>query len=352
MGLQRNIFALLTAAFAWRVAKFVHSTGELRELNNILASSGRCKRVHADFHGYEDFAVFEDGGMVVFASDHAHFAFNFGTSMRQAIAAKEPEPPHVLGLFNGGEWHPLHLSGAPSDFHPHGLAARGNLRGNGELLVVNHRSTHDTLELFAVEDGGRTLRHSRTESHELMFNLNDCVFRGGEPEVYCTNWRSYETGTIQDAVEVYGQRPWSYVVRCHLLEHTCEKVADGIKMANGIEMRGSHVIVVSSLEPAILVYSETDGGPLALPRVGDAEIAEVRMRAATSQLRRRVAAMKHWSLPSRSTHEDGGRCCARGRPRRGGSGGEVIQEIWAPAPRLRAQRSIVAFVGGAPPAVM
>ena len=265
MGLQRNILAVLTAAFAWRVAKFVHSTGELRELNNILASSGRCKRVHADFHGYEDFAVFEDGGMVVFASDHAHFAFNFGTSMRQAIAAKDPEPPHVLGLFNG-EWTPLQLSGAPSDFHPHGLAARGNLRGSGELLVVNHRSTHDTLELFAVEDGGRTLRHSRTESHELMFNLNDCVFRGGEPEVYCTNWRSYETGTTQDAVEVYGQRPWSYVVRCHLLEHTCEKVADGIKMANGIEMRGSHVIVVSSLEPAILVYSETDGnrGPLAL----------------------------------------------------------------------------------------
>ena len=119
---------------------------------------------------------------------------------------------------------------------------------------------------MAGEHGGRTLRHSRTESHELMFNLNDCVFRGGEPEVYCTNWRSYETGTLQDAVEVYGQRPWSYVVRCHLLEHTCEKVADGIKMANGIEMRGSHVIVVSSLEPAILVYSETDGnrGPLAL----------------------------------------------------------------------------------------
>ena len=202
--------------------------------------------------------------MVVTASTTRILASNSAPNVKKD-SAKRSRPPHVLGLFNG-EWHPLELTGAPSDFHPHGLAARGNFRGSGELLVVNHRSTHDTLELFAVEDGGRTLRHSRTESHELMFNLNDCVFRGGEPEVYCTNWRSYETGTVKDAIEVYGQRPWSYVVRCHLLEHTCEKVADGIKMANGIEMRGSHVIVVSSLEPAILVYSETDGnrGPLAL----------------------------------------------------------------------------------------
>ena len=92
---EQVVPAVLTAAFAWRVAKFVHSTGELRELVDVLARTGRCKRVHADFHGYEDFAVFEDGGIVVFASDHAHFAFNFGTSMRQAIAAKEPKPPHV-----------------------------------------------------------------------------------------------------------------------------------------------------------------------------------------------------------------------------------------------------------------
>ena len=41
---KRNILAVLTAAFAWRVAKFVHSTGEPRELDNVLANSGRCKR--------------------------------------------------------------------------------------------------------------------------------------------------------------------------------------------------------------------------------------------------------------------------------------------------------------------
>ena len=59
--------------------------------------------------------------------------------------------------------------------------------------------------------------------------------------------------------------------------------------------------------------------------------------------------MKHWILPV-TQHTRRRRAVLRGRPRRGGSGGEVIQEMcWALAPRVRAQRSIVAFVGGAPP---
>ena len=253
--------------------------------------------------------------MVVFASDHAHFAFNFGTSMRQAIAAKEPEPPHVLGLFNNGEWHPLQLSGAPSDFHPHGLAARGSLRNGGELLVVNRRSTHDTARAlrrrgWRAHDAPLADRIARTDVQPQRLRL-----RGGEPEVYRTNWRSYETGTLK-IVEVYGQGPWSYVVRCHLLEHTCEKVADGIKMANGIEMRGSHVIVVSSLRR-----------PSSSTRRRTATAARWRSRTrsgrearATTRVGRRALALR--CVPPEGTHvrealqsADEARCAVRGLAR-------------------------------------
>lgn len=200
--------ATLAVAVAWRIATFIHATGELRHLDDVLAYSGRCERLHAEAHGYEDFAQFDGGGLITFASDHAHFAFDFGTSMRQKLAAKRASaaPPQARGLW-GGKWRRLHVSGAPADFHPHGLAGRGRLRNGAPLLVVNHRTTHDTIERFSVR--GHTLRHEQTLASPLLFNINDCAFREESAhEFYCTNWRAYETGTLADAVELYAQRPY------------------------------------------------------------------------------------------------------------------------------------------------
>jgi hypothetical protein len=219
------------------------------------------------------------GGLVALSSDHSHFRFLIGSSMRQALAAKVSAGADDYALFflaaGGGALAELRVEGAlPAQFFPHGLAGDGG----GTLVVVNHRSDRDFLEVFAVGatpggGGGRTARHVGSASHELLFNVNDCAIEssaGSSPRVpprnvvvLCTNWRSQTTGTLLDFVEVYAQMPWSNVVRCEVeldgvsqVTTTCSVVATGLKMSNGIEISqdGAMVAVVASLGREIVIY--------------------------------------------------------------------------------------------------
>lgn len=259
---------------ALRVVNFVHSSGELRHLENINAYSGRCTRHNGEHRGFEDFAVFDGGQLVSLASDHSHFAFKWGVSMRDRLKVTKGAHAVHAKVLRGGKWRSFELRGVPSDFAPHGLAAWGRLSG-GTLLVVNHRTTHDTLEIFATLPHGA--RHQSSHAHPLLYNVNDCSFATARL-VFCTNWRSHETGTVMDAVEVYGQQPWSNVVACELGKLThCVLAADGLQMANGIEVIGEHVAVVSSLEPAIRVYSRAPAARASDARASDARAPDARL---------------------------------------------------------------------------
>ena len=202
---------------ALRLASFVHNTGELRSLTSVVAHTGRCERHHAEHRGFEDFAVFEGGDLVSFASDHQHFAFKFGVSMRQMLSDKMERPEahaRILRASGAQKWRQLALHNVPADFHPHGLAAWGKIGSAGSIMaVVNHRSTHDTIEIFSMRHS--TAKHVRSIAHPLLFNVNDCTIASASL-LFCTNWRSYVTGTIMDAIELYGQQPWSTVVACDI----------------------------------------------------------------------------------------------------------------------------------------
>ena len=129
---------------------------------------------------------------------------------------------------------------------------------------VNHRSTHDTLEVFSVDESGAAATHVRSVSHHLLFNVNDCALATWTARhvAYCTNWRSGETGTLYDAIEVYGQRAWTNVVRCEWEAGdaaSCVEVAGGLAMANGIEVRGDRVFVIASASLEMIVYQTGRG---------------------------------------------------------------------------------------------
>ena len=263
---SRNVVgALVVLVLSWRIGSFINATGELRQLHDVVAHTGRCTRMHERERGFEDIARFDGSAFISLSADHSYFAMKFGISMRDMLkekAKKGNEPPGVHGYWDG-HWRQLKLGATtPTDFNPHGLAARGRIGSStASLLVVNHRATYDTIERFSIRDE-HTLQHEQTLAHELLFNLNDCAFAetpGESDVVYCTNWRSYETGTVMDAIEMYGQMPWSYVLRCRLTDGTCDKVASGISMANGIAVRGNYVVVVSSTEPSLRVYKEAFG---------------------------------------------------------------------------------------------
>ena len=84
--LLRSLRRAIALAAILYVYKFVRDTGELRTLSDI--SIDGCVRELEDKRGFEDFATFPDGSILSLASDHHHFKFEFGKSMREMIQRK------------------------------------------------------------------------------------------------------------------------------------------------------------------------------------------------------------------------------------------------------------------------
>lgn len=255
----------MLAAF---IVKQLHDGGELYSLEPV---SGSCELVEPTKHGFEDFATFSDGFFATLDADHSHFQFTLGKSMRELVKEKmqrgETAAPSLLLVSADGATKKIPIQGLPREFFAHGLAGFGSVSSTegGMLLVVNHRSDADSLDLIEVKSKDDAARFVREIRHPLLFNVNDCVFFARD-EIYCTNWRSNPTGTLADAVEVYLRMPWNNVVRCKVKEGDevdCREVAKGIQMANGIEVTKDRkqVIVVSTTGKALLVYDRdpTDG---------------------------------------------------------------------------------------------
>jgi len=266
------VYAILVAVIA-RVVQFIMDSGELMRLRGVNYKN-KCENVLSEHIGFEDLAKFETGDFITFSSNHSHFKFAFGKSMRQMLKEKlsskilEEIYPVIVKADGNIAKHPLRVENIPEnfEFYPHGVAALGGLGKNEKemplVLVVNHRSDVDALEIFHVrsnDESDYTLVHEKSVLHPLLFNVNDCVFVDRN-NVYCTNWRSNPTGSLMDAIEVYGQMPWNNVVHCNLETSGCEVVAEGIRMANGIEISkdGLNVFVVATMDKAVLVYARNN----------------------------------------------------------------------------------------------
>jgi len=270
MGLTKLLFWSALVALLANVALFVIDSGDLE---NIEAEKykGACEIVLPEYKGFEDMAQFENGGFLSFASNHSHFKFVVGTSMRDMLKAKvnSGDLGDVVAVVIKPDGSvskgPIAVEGLPAgfEFFPHGLAALGKIEENPYVLAVNHRSTTDSLEIFKLQslgdEGSYKLVYQQSFSHRMLYNVNDCAFLTDD-RVYCTNWRSQPTGSFLGVVEVYGRMPWNNVIHCSLKRNKCWIVAEGIRMANGIEVSkdGNNVYVVASLDKSINVYERND----------------------------------------------------------------------------------------------
>ena len=271
---------VLTATVAF-VARLLLLSGDLYKLKPVLLGQGGkgCTHLLPELHGFEDFAKI-DGGFITIASDHSHFRFTFGISMREAISKKVGMGGSAtnFNMFYVDDSHseqtPVQLivEHTPPEFFPHGLVGTGKI-----LVAVNHRSDIDALEIFDVDVQSSKAMHVASATHGLLFNVNDCTISDLVDKdtskvltVFCSNWRSQTTGTILDFVEVYGQLPWSNVVKCEIqIDLTspvsaltsCSVAATGLKMSNGVEISpdGSTVVVVTTLGKEVVLYDLSDG---------------------------------------------------------------------------------------------
>eukprot|EP01006_Ploeotia_vitrea_P008859 TRINITY_DN21052_c0_g1_i1.p1 TRINITY_DN21052_c0_g1~~TRINITY_DN21052_c0_g1_i1.p1 ORF type:complete len:396 (-),score=191.89 TRINITY_DN21052_c0_g1_i1:104-1291(-) len=172
--------------------------------------------------------------------------------------------------------------GAPSDeFHPHGLYVL-ELDDKDVVYVVNHRSDGDHVEVYDLSvvepgdddeeegEGGTSARARKQREREftmtfkweasgpLLGQLND-VMALDERSFFATNWLAYDKHSFMGHVSVYGQMPWTYVTYCELDANDvpqCRKVADGLRMANGLMPLNDNkqIVLIDTIEQAVLVY--------------------------------------------------------------------------------------------------
>lgn len=256
-----GILSMLFIAATAMLAKSIIDSGEMHRLTYV---PGECEKLHANLVGFEDFAVFDDGTLVSLSSNHSYLQFALGKSMRSLIKEELVGNNNPVNgyIMQKNEVRQLEFINEPEEFFPHGLAGLSEGSDDNKiLLVVNHRSNKDTIEFFSVSHGRAIL--FKSFNHSLLSNVNDCVMID-KNEIYCTNFRASETGTIMDIIETIGRLPWRNVVRCKTDESFCEVAASGLRMPNGIEASKDRtkVFVMSSTGHELIVFNRSDTGEL------------------------------------------------------------------------------------------
>jgi len=241
-------------------------SGAYRETAPFVA--GQCEAV-ASPPGPEDMALLPDGpglipGAIVSSQDR-----------------RNREAPGALYFYDlrsrPGSFAKLDLP-ANLPLHPHGISLFAALDGQMFLHVINHRSSDKhTVEIFTVQQlpgALPTLRHRGSVSSGLFVHPNGIAAAGPE-SFYLTNDRGEGPGWMH-MVENLLQLSRSTVV--YHDGRGARVVADGIAMANGIEITadGTTVLVGSTQWRMIMAYTRDPAsgilvrtGSLALPGGAD-----------------------------------------------------------------------------------
>ncbi len=147
------------------------------------------------------------------------------------------------------------LSGAPHDFHPHGLSLFRAADGKLTLMVVNHQTSGDqAVEIFDVAVSGGAAKLSargHIEGGELI-SPNDLVATGSD-RFYVTNDRTSRSA-LGRLVETYAVLPRANVV--YFDGSVLRVVAQGLLVANGINLSrdGKYVYVAQTAGRSLKTY--------------------------------------------------------------------------------------------------
>jgi arylesterase/paraoxonase len=205
---------------------------------------GTCKTMKGVI-GAEDIAIDHD----------THLAYVSATDRRVAFAGKaNPQDGIYVMALDRPEAGFTKLSGAPADFHPHGISILRSPDGSLTLMAVNHPlSATARIEIFTVvqetmPDGTTqmALHHEKTVADDLLFSPNDVV-AVGKDRFYSTNDHGSRTD-LGAFFENYLMLPRAYAVYYDGARMSI--AASDLRFANGINV---------SPDKATLYIAETIG---------------------------------------------------------------------------------------------
>jgi hypothetical protein len=216
------------------------------------------------------------GDYFIGTTDYRHAWLNGGPG----ALLNEPEAKRMLDVRSNGEqggliigsdepgkkWGVKLINYPHKDFHPHGLYFLEEdtfLGQESALFVINHRANEagtesvESVSVFSWDAAERTATWVKDFEDPLFKSINDVV-AVSKDEIYVTNWREYPPESPMHLLEVYLQLPTSYIVRC--TAKGCEKVADGLRMANGIMVNkdGSKIYVAGSIAKDVREYARDE----------------------------------------------------------------------------------------------
>ncbi|XP_071101216.1 serum paraoxonase/arylesterase 2-like [Haliotis cracherodii] len=151
---------------------------------------------------------------------------------------------------------------------PHGISAWEDKRsGRVFLFVVNHgHDGQEKVEKFLVSFEKVSLQHLKSYHGDSAFrNLNDLVATS-EDSFYYTNFL-YSESIVGKILESLSFMPWASVGYFDGMGYRI--VADGIMMANGIQMSadGRHIYVTASTAHDLRIYERNDDNSLQLREI-------------------------------------------------------------------------------------
>ena len=211
--------------------------------------------------------------MVLDASDNRHPRLLVSSQDRRQHdpMGEMLEPGHIYSVDLTNNLAPIALPFVERDdypFHPHGLDLV-EVNGGQLLYVINHalKNTH-SIEVFRVER--EQLVFVNRFWTDALISPNDLVALP-DGQIYVSNDHLYKgvAALFGDALS-FG---WSNVVRFHVETGRWIVAADGISLANGVEVRENRLYVAATIDEGIYVYdrdplSGSIGGPIDFIDVG------------------------------------------------------------------------------------
>jgi len=202
--------------------------------------SGSC-RIVTGISGPEDLQIDAPDGLVFISATD-----------RRAVTPDPRDGLYTMSLSHGGL---TRLSGAPADFHPHGLSLYRGPDGRLTLMVVDHHANGvSSIDIFdvTVKDGAASLSARALIEGGLLVHPNDVA--AVSPDAFYTTNDSTSRSEAGRAFDAYAVLPRSNVI--YFDGGVFRIVATGLAFANGIQVShdGNYVYVATTLGRALFTY--------------------------------------------------------------------------------------------------
>lgn len=223
-GVAGGVVAVCVLALVLRT---LNAAGVFSDLTP--AFKGTCRTI-GGVVGAEDIAIDREAGL----------AFISATDRRAQPAKSSAQDGLYLFQFAHPERGVTRLSGAPKDFHPHGISLYRAQGGPLTLMAVNHRRDGtSSIDIFAVTEGkdavgapAVSLSERASVHSSLIFSPND-VAAVGPDRFYVTNDHTSRTD-FGRMLEIYLLLPRANVV--YYDGAVPRVVAEGLRYANGVAL--------------------------------------------------------------------------------------------------------------------